>query len=145
MNLLKTNLLKFNKDEKSSFSREKYREVVKTHTEMMKMRRIVTDQIEARKEEWAKRSEMEHKAALRVVADHLEECKDAVGEWKDFAKIVEPNEGQIRAWRKGTKMKATTAMKFEAAFNVAMVERGIDFRCDRMNLLAWFFVSGVTK
>ena len=115
MNPLKTNLLQFNNDEKTSFRGE---------YEKLK---------EAAKHQW-------------IVSEHLEKCAKAVGGFKQLASIVKPNEGQIRAWRKGGRMKATTAMNFEIALNAWLDANSDDaFRCDRKKLIAWFFVGEVTK
>lgn len=118
-NPLKTMLAQHNNHEKSSFTRERYKEMVKAQVKLI--------------------------AEMKVVTEHINACADVVGSYKLLAEIIEPNEGQIREWRKGTKMKATTAMKFEEAFNSEMKRRGLEFRCDRCKLIAWFFVSEVTK
>lgn len=88
--------------------------------------------------------------AQKIVADHIRRCAKVVGTSKRLAEIVGTSPAQLRKWKSGTRMKANTAMHFEVSLNAWLDAQPVGpfktmFRCDRKKLIAWFFVSGVTK
>lgn len=100
------------------------------------------------KEEYEKmRSKKENRIVLdraaQVTATHINKMKNCVGNYRNLARITNFQECALRNWRRGVKMKATTAMLFEKRFNNFMDEMQEEnkstFRCDRKKLIYYFF------
>ncbi len=78
------------------------------------------------------------------VASYIVRCARSVGGLRQLSEIVGSPVSQLRRWRNGSKMKATSALDFELSFNANQEKRvgGSDeslFRCDRKKLIPWFF------